>query len=146
MYLFILLRITSNCTQWTWEPKRCCETCRLQKTKDRILWLIWNPALFSGCHGAMTISSNYLGERSILEWTKNRGSISFFRLGSIFKQTRRLASQIKTEEETWIMGYWSPISDTQVRIHSAQQDSPVSKIIFTLFSLFFGGPSLSITD
>ena len=34
------------------------------------------------------------------------------------------------------MGYWSPISDTQVRIHSAQQDSPVSKIIFTLFSLF----------
>ena len=54
-----------------------------------------------------------------------------------------LASQIKTEEETWIMGYWSPISDTQVRIHSAQQDS---KIIFTSFSLFFGGPGLSITD
>ena len=41
------------------------------------------------------------------------------------------------------MGYWSPISDTQVRIHSAQQDS---KIIFTSFSLFFGGPGLSITD
>ena len=34
------------------------------------------------------------------------------------------------------MGYWSPISDTEDRIHSAQQDSPVSKIIFTLFSLF----------
>ena len=75
MYLFILLGITLNFTQWTWEPKRCCETCRLRKTKDRILWLIWNPALFSGCHGAMTISSNYLRERSILEWTKNRGSI-----------------------------------------------------------------------
>ena len=27
-----------------------------------------------------------------------------------------------------------------------QQDSSVSKTIFTLFSLFFGGPSLSITD
>ena len=40
----------------------------------------------------------------------------------------------------------SPVSDTQVRIHSAQQDSPVSKIIFTLFSSFLGGPSLSITD
>ena len=40
----------------------------------------------------------------------------------------------------------SPVSDTQVRIHSAQQDSPVSKTIFTLFSLFFVRPSLSITD
>ena len=40
----------------------------------------------------------------------------------------------------------SPVSDTQVRIHSAQQDSPDSKTIFTLFSLFFVRPSLSITD
>ena len=40
----------------------------------------------------------------------------------------------------------SPVSDTQVRIHSAQQDSPVSKTIFTLFSLFSVGPNPCITD
>ena len=51
----------------------------------------------------------------------------------------------EADSTLWV-SYWSPVSDTQVRIHSAQQDSPVSKIIFTLFSLFFGGPGLSITD
>ena len=41
----------------------------------------------------------------------------------------------EADSTLWV-SYWSPVSDTQVRIHSAQQDSPVSKIIFTLFSLF----------
>ena len=51
----------------------------------------------------------------------------------------------EADSTLWV-SYWSPVSDTQVRIHSAQQDSPVSKIIFTLFFLFFVGPSPSITD
>ena len=49
-------------------------------------------------------------------------------------------------ESTLWVSCSSPVSDTQVRIHSAQQDSPVSKTIFTLFSLFFVGPSPCITD
>ena len=59
------------------------------------------------------------------------------------------ASLINTEEETlWVklnplqVSHKLPISYTQIKIRSAQQDSPVSQIVFTLFSVFFGGPSL----
>ena len=62
-------------------------------------------------------------------------------------------NQIKAEEETlWVrltplqVSYWSPISYTQFKIHFAQRHSSVSKTVFTLLSLLFGGPSLSITD
>ena len=62
-------------------------------------------------------------------------------------------NQIKAEEETLRVrltplqvSYWSPISYTQFKIHFAQRHSSVSKTVFTLFYLFFGGPSLSITD
>ena len=62
-------------------------------------------------------------------------------------------NQIKAEEETlWVrltplqVSYWSPISNTQFKIHFAQRHSSVSKTVFTLLSLLFGGPSLSITD
>ena len=55
-----------------------------------------------------------------------------------------LASQIKTEEETLrvkLTPLWfscqSPISCTQIKIHSAQQDSPVSQTVFTLFLFFW---------
>ena len=44
------------------------------------------------------------------------------------------------------VSYQSPISFAQFKICSSQQDSPVSKTVFTLFSLFFGGPSLRILD
>ena len=64
-----------------------------------------------------------------------------------------IASQIKTEEEIfWVkltpfeVSYQSPISCTQFQIHSMQQYSPVSEIVFTIFSLFFGGLSLTILD
>ena len=57
-----------------------------------------------------------------------------------------LASQIKAEEENfWVkltplqVSYQSPNSCTQFKIRSAQQDSPVSKTVFTLFSFFFQG-------
>ena len=60
-----------------------------------------------------------------------------------------MASQIKAEEET-LWAKLTPcrllISYTQFKIRSAQQDSPVSKTVFTLFSLFFGGPSLGTPD
>ena len=64
-----------------------------------------------------------------------------------------LAFQITTVEEILRVkptpsrvSYQSPISFAQFKICSSQQDSPVSKTVFTLFSLFFGGPSLRILD
>ena len=64
-----------------------------------------------------------------------------------------LAPEIKTEKETlWVMPtpLWVsnqlPISCAQFMICSTQYVSPDSKTTFTHFSLFFGGPSLSITD
>ena len=64
-----------------------------------------------------------------------------------------LAPEIKTEKETlWVMPtpLWVsnqlPISCSQFKICSTQYVSPDSKTTFTHFSLFFGGPSLSITD
>ena len=64
-----------------------------------------------------------------------------------------LASQIKTEEETlWVkptpiwVNHLSSISCTQFKIRTAQHDGPVSETVFTLFSLFFGGPRLSTLD
>ena len=64
-----------------------------------------------------------------------------------------IAFQIKTEEEIfWVkltpfeVSYQSPISCTQFQIHSMQQYSPVSETVFTIFSLFYGGPSLTILD
>ena len=38
------------------------------------------------------------------------------------------------------------ISCTQFKIRTAQHDGPVSETVFTLFSLFFGGPRLSTLD
>ena len=64
-----------------------------------------------------------------------------------------MAFQITTVEEILRVkptpsrvSYQSPISFAQFKICSSQQDSPVSKTVFTLFSLFFGGPSLRILD
>ena len=64
-----------------------------------------------------------------------------------------LAFQITTVEEILRVkltpsrvSYQSPISFAQFKICSSQQDSPVSKTVFTVFSLFFGGPSLRILD
>ena len=64
-----------------------------------------------------------------------------------------LAFQITTVEEILRVkptpsrvSYQSPISFAQFKICASQQDSPVSKTVFTLFSLFFGGPSLRILD
>ena len=46
------------------------------------------------------------------------------------------------EADSLKVSYLSPVSCSQFENCSAQQDSPVSKTIFTLFSFFFGGPSL----
>ena len=74
----------------------------------------------------------------------------------IFSVYQVLASQIRTAEETlWVklpplwVSFQSPISCTQFKIFLAQQDSPVSEIVFTLFSFFFfffGGPGLCISE
>ena len=73
----------------------------------------------------------------------------------IFSVDQVLASQIRTEEETlWVklpplwISFQSPISYKQFKICLVQHDSPVSEIVFTLFSFFFffGGPSLCILE
>ena len=44
------------------------------------------------------------------------------------------------------ISYLPHISCTPLKICTSQQDSPVSRTVFTLFFLFFGRPSLSISD
>ena len=123
---------------WTksWHPRS-----RLRKR------LYGRSSLHAG-HSSLIHSSRSVQHSKTVQFPKQ-----FSHSSLCFLVDQVLAPQIKAEEETlWVkltpkqVSCQSSISYTQFKIHSVQQDSSVSKTIFTLFSLFFGGPSLSITD
>ena len=110
----------------------------------------WNQLQFESTiwHPSLVHNSRFL-QLSMTVQFRN----SFHTLLFVFLVDHVLASQIKTVAETlWVkptpiwVNHLSPISCTQFKIRTAQHDGPVSKTVFTLFSLFFGGPSLSTLD
>ena len=123
---------------WTksWHPRS-----RLRKR------LYGRSSLHAG-HSSLIHSSRSVQHSKTVQFPKQ-----FSHSSLCFLVAQVLAPQIKAEEETlWVkltpkqVSCQSSISYTQFKIHSVQQDSSVSKTIFPLLSLFFGGPSLSITD
>ena len=66
----------------------------------------------------------------------------FFGGPSLGITDQRWERDLMGEADSLKVSYLSPVSFSQFENCSAQQDSPVSKTIFTLFSFFFGGPSL----
>ena len=60
--LHILVSKTDLLLLNLFEIPRCHKTCRLQKTKERFVWLIWSSVLLR-CHEKMTISRRCFKEK-----------------------------------------------------------------------------------
>ena len=140
---------------WTWTPTQfkihsAQQDSPVSKIRSRLRkrlygwgWLHYRSAIG---HLSLTHSS-----RSILHSDTVQFRKQFSHSSLCFLVDQVLASQIKAEREIlWVklsplqVSCWSPIYYTQFKIHFAQRHSSVSKTVFTLLSLFFGGPSLSI--
>ena len=57
------------------EIPRCHKTCRLQKTKERFVWLIWSSVLLR-CHKKMTISRRCFKEKC-QPWKERKIGVSW---------------------------------------------------------------------
>ena len=57
------------------EIPRCHKTCRLQKTKERFVWLIWSSVLLR-CHKKMTISRRCFEEKC-QPWKERKIGVSW---------------------------------------------------------------------
>ena len=148
---------------WTWTPTQfkihsAQQDSPVSKIRSRLRkrlygwgWLHYRSAIG---HLSLTHSSRSILHSDTVQFRKqfSHSSLCFLVIQDSFSTARQSSfqNQIKAEEETLRVrltplqvSYWSPISYTQFKIHFAQRHSSVSKTVFTLLSLFFGGPSLS---
>ena len=129
--------------------------CKIRsRLRKRLYGWGWHHYRSAIGHLSLTHSSRSILHSDTVQFRKqfSHSSLCFLVIQDSFSTARQssLQNQIKAEEETLRVrltplqvSYWSPISYTQFKIHFAQRHSSVSKTVFTLLSLFFGGPSLS---
>ena len=73
--LHILVSKTDLLLLNPFEIPRCHKTCRLQKTKERFVWLIWSSVLLR-CHKKMTISRRCFEEKC-QPWKERKIGVSW---------------------------------------------------------------------